>query len=243
MALRSLSEQLFGEVRGEHPRVLALHGWGRDRTDFDGVLDGIESIALDLPGFGASPAPPSAWGAATYAEAVASILDRFDVPPIVVGHSFGGRVAVCMAAAGHPVKGLVLAGVPLLRREAAPGPRLGYRMVRWANRVGIVGDSRLEEARRKYGSADYRSATGVMREVLVRVVNETYETELAGLRIPVRLVWGSEDSAAGAWIVGEAVRRIPGDVASHVEPGAGHDIHRTRPDLIRAAIAELEARP
>lgn len=239
MALRALTAELFGEVRGDHPRVLALHGWGRDRTDFDAVLDGIDSIALDLPGFGASPAPSAAWGAEEYAEAVAPVLDRFEDPPIIVGHSFGGRVAVCLA--NHRlIRGLVLVGVPLLRREPAGRPKVSYRLVRWANRTGLMSDERLERARRRHGSADYRAATGVMRDVLVRVVHETYETQLTALEVPVRLVWGSDDSAAGAWIVDETMRLVPTDVRSHVEPGVGHDVHLVRPDLVRAAISELE---
>ncbi len=237
MALTSLTPDLFGEVRGEHPRVLALHGWGRDRTDFDAVLAGIDSISLDLPGFGASPPPPEGWGAADYAEAVAEVLGRFEAPPVVLGHSFGGRVAVCLAAAGHPLAGLVLAGVPLLRRQPPGKPDFAYRVVRWARRAGLVSEVRLERARQKHGSADYRATSGVMREVLVRVVNETYADELRSVGVPVRLVWGSDDQAAGAWIVEAALALLPPGSTAHVEPGVGHDIHLSRPDLIREAIA------
>jgi hypothetical protein len=64
---------IFGDAYGASPpRVLALHGWRRDRSDFRAVLDGLDALAVDLPGFGASPAPPSAWGSAEYARA----LDR-----------------------------------------------------------------------------------------------------------------------------------------------------------------------
>ncbi|MGZ5384735.1 MAG: alpha/beta fold hydrolase, partial [Acidimicrobiia bacterium] len=59
---------VFGERFGDGPlQVLALHGWGRDRRDFDEVLQGLDAAALDLPGFGASPAPVEAMGAAGYA--------------------------------------------------------------------------------------------------------------------------------------------------------------------------------
>lgn len=144
---------------------------------------------------------------------------------------------MCLAAGGHPVAGLVLAGVPLLRHQSPSRPDLAYRLVRWAHRVGLTGDDRLERARQKHGSADYRAASGVMREVLVRVVNETYGDELRKVRVPVRLVWGSDDSAAGAWIVDEAMALLPPGSTSHVEPGIGHDVHLSRPDLIREAIA------
>ncbi len=239
MPLRALTDDLFGEVTGDSPRVLALHGWGRDRTDFAAVLEGIEAIALDLPGFGASPPPAGPWGAHEYAEAIVPVLDRFDAPPVVVGHSFGGRVGVCLAAAGHPVAGLVLAGVPLLRRVGTVKPRLGYRLIRWAAGVGVLPEARLEAARRKYGSADYRAAEGVMRDVLVRVVNETYEAELGDLDVPVRLLWGRDDAAAGVWIVDEALDLLATDAGATIVDG-GHDAVFEEPQLLRDVIAELE---
>ncbi|UCG40747.1 MAG: alpha/beta hydrolase [Acidimicrobiia bacterium] len=240
MALRALTDDLFGEVTGDSPRVLALHGWGRDRTNFAEVLDGIDAVALDLPGFGASPAPPDGWGAREYATAVAPVLDQFPAPPVVVGHSFGGRVGVCLAADGHPMAGLVLAGVPLLRRQSTAKPKPMYRFIRWAAGVGLIGDERLEAARRKYGSADYRAAEGVMRDVLVRVVNETYEDELRKVKIPVRLLWGRDDNAAGAWIVEEALDLLDTDAGATLVDG-GHDVVFEQPDLLRHVITELEA--
>jgi pimeloyl-ACP methyl ester carboxylesterase len=65
--------RLFGSVTGEgRPVVLALHGWARTHRDFDAVLapagaDPLAAIALDLPGFGATPPPPRAWGGRAYA--------------------------------------------------------------------------------------------------------------------------------------------------------------------------------
>src|SRR5436309_7264659 len=92
--------RLFGATTGDgHPWVLALHGWRRTHRDFDRVLAGIDAIALDLPGFGASPEPPDAWGSAAFADAITPVLDTFDTAPVVLGHSFGGRVAVQLAAA------------------------------------------------------------------------------------------------------------------------------------------------
>ncbi|MGD2061719.1 MAG: alpha/beta hydrolase, partial [Acidimicrobiia bacterium] len=120
MALRSFLEgALFAEAFGSGtPEVLALHGWGRRGSDFATTLHGLDAIAPDLPGFGASPAPEAVIGADSYADIVAKILDSFDRPPVLVGHSFGGRVAVCLAAK-HPrlVGDLVLTGVPLIRLE------------------------------------------------------------------------------------------------------------------------------
>lgn len=194
MALKSVADGVFAETHGSWPpKVVALHGWGRRGADFAAVLDGLDAIAVDLPGFGASPAPASSTGARGYADTLEELIRGLPEPPVLVGHSFGGRVAVCLAAS-VPVKGLVLTGVPLTRTGTSRRPALAFRAVRWANRRGLVSDDRLERERRRRGSDDYRAASGVMREVLVKAVNESYEPELDQISGPVAMVWGATDT-------------------------------------------------
>lgn len=243
MALKTYADgRLFGERFGAGPvRVVALHGWGRTRSDFDQVLDGLDAIALDLPGFGASPAPDDVLGAHGYAAVVAPVVEEIGVPVVLVGHSFGGRVAVALAA-DRPdlVRALVLAGVPLLHREDRPlrRPPLAYRAVRWAHRVGLVTDERLEREKRRRGSEDYRAATGVMRDILVRAVAETYEDELAAIGCPVRMVWGAADSDVPV-AVAERAMALLGDASLEVVPDAGHHVQLRSPDRLRHAIESL----
>lgn len=240
MTLRAFGS-LFGESHGDPPpRVLALHGWGRTRGDFDTLLSGYDAIAVDLPGFGASPPPDHPVGAAGYAQLMEPLFAEFDLPPVIVGHSFGGRVAVALAAQ-HPesVSGLVLVGVPLLGRDG-PKPRVPwkYRLIRGARRLGLIPEERLERAKKQYGSADYRAASGVMRDILVTSVNETYERELGKLACPVRLVWGERDSAAPVAIARAALPMIA-DGSLDVVPEAGHDVHLSHAGRVRAAIDGL----
>lgn len=235
--------RLFGALHGSgQPAVLALHGWRRTHTDFDRTLAGVDAIAVDLPGFGNSPEPDDVWGAAEYATAVLPVLDEMGARPVIVGHSFGGRVAVHLAA-DHPdrIGALVLTGVPLLRRgeHAGKKPPLPFRVARVLHRRGLVGDERMEALRRKYGSADYAAASGVMRAVNVRVVNESYEEQLRAIGCPVELVWGDDDTAAPLAVAEEAASLL-GDLANlTVVPGAGHLTPLTAPDALRAAIVRL----
>lgn len=241
MTLRThLDGAIFAEhVSGQAPTILALHGWGRDRSDLLAALTGRDVIALDLPGFGSSPPPPQAWGAREYAGQVAGLLQAADVGPVlVVGHSFGGRVAAHLAA-DHPqlVSGVVFAGTPLLRSTApAAKPALGYRLVRRARRLGLVPESLLESVRQRHGSADYRAASGVMRDVLVTAVNEDYRDQLAKIICPVGFCWGADDTAARPQVATDAAAMVGEVVVVDIVDGVGHDVHRQAPDRLNAVI-------
>lgn len=245
MPLLSIADgALFAERFGSGPaRVLALHGWGRRGADFTASLSGFDALALDLPGFGASPPPTAATGAAGYAELIGPVFGMFDSPPVVVGHSFGGRVAVARQAA-HPgsAAGLVLTGSPLLRLGSPKKPPLGYRLARMAHRAGLVPEQTMERRRQRYGSSDYRAARGVMREILVRVVNESYEDELGRLGVPVHLLWGTEDTEAPVAIAHRAheLIRAAGDpVSLDLLEGEGHHLPLRRPQALAEAVAEM----
>lgn len=231
---------LFGERFGPAAPVLALHGWGRSRRDWAQALAQVGGLALDLPGFGATPPPPASMGAAGYAEAVAPVLDHFTTPVVIVGHSFGGRVAVHLAArAPERVRGLVLCGVPLVRLGGRrPRSALRYRLVRTARRARLVPERVLEDARHRYGSADYRAASGVMRQVLVRVVGESYEEELARIACPVRLVWGEADRVVPPAIAHRALALVA-DGSLELLTGTGHDVPAEAPQRLAAAIRTL----
>lgn len=235
-----LDGALFGEVYGsERPEVLALHGWGRRGKDFSAALDGIDALALDLPGFGASPSPDEVIGAHGYADIVHQVFDLFDRPPVLVGHSFGGRIAVCLAAKyPYRIKGLVLTGVPLVRLSPGKKPSIGYRVARRLNKIGVVSDNRMETLKRSRGSSDYRAATGVMRDVLVKVVNESYEPEMLALKSHVELIWGGKDTEVPIEVAEKANETID-DSNLTVLPGVGHLVPTQAPEQLRSTIMEM----
>jgi pimeloyl-ACP methyl ester carboxylesterase len=98
------------------PAVVLVHGWGFGNPShlvpqFEHLARVRRALKLDLPGQGRSDRPPPSFGFADCAAALVAVLDAAGVDrAIVCGHSFGGRLAVEVAAA-FPSR---IAGVALL---------------------------------------------------------------------------------------------------------------------------------
>jgi pimeloyl-ACP methyl ester carboxylesterase len=240
--------RLFGGTWGSGvPTVLALHGWRRTHADFAGVFDpgdpgtaGVDAVAVDLFGFGATPPPPEAWGTEEYARNLLPLFDEAGTLAeriVVVGHSFGGRVAVRLATmVPDRIERMVLCGVPLLdRSDRRVRPARAFRIARRLNRVGLIGDDRMEEMRNRYGSADYRAASGVMRDVLVKLLAERYDDALPRIGCPVELLWGEQDSEVPVEVAERAQAILP-KAMLRVLPDVGHLLPTESPSELRRAV-------
>jgi pimeloyl-ACP methyl ester carboxylesterase len=241
--------------------VLALHGWGRDHHDFDPVLAGLDAVALDLPGHGVAPEPPAPWSTSEYAQWVAPALDDLDAGPVVlVGHSFGARLAVRLVgdAAVYPGAGriaaLVLVGAPLAPPpgQAVRRSSLVFRAGRALHRAGLVSEDRMERLRQKYGSEDYRRASQIMRGVLVKAVAETAQ----GAYVPplrswasagraLELFWGEHDTVTSLAGGKAALEGLPASAPVHITvvPGAGHLMTPPLAAEVRAALLRHQPQP
>ena len=79
--------------------VIALHPLALESSMFAGVArelgaQGFRTLAADLPGFGRTPTPVGALTAARLAEPVIELARSLETPPLVLGMSLGGRVAL-----------------------------------------------------------------------------------------------------------------------------------------------------
>lgn len=186
------------------PVVVFGHGWGRTYRDFIPVAEALapvaHSILLDFPGFGDTPRPDETWGTQDYADhAVAFLRDSLGHSSFTwVGHSFGGRVGMRIAAqANHPLTHLVLvasAGVPrhvsgiqkLKRRRRSFEFKLRKSMAK--------DDAALDALEREYGSLDYIHSREIgMRDIFVKTVNEDQSGTLAQITCPTTLIYGGLD--------------------------------------------------
>jgi pimeloyl-ACP methyl ester carboxylesterase len=235
------------EVRGQTTRlvelgaggepVVVLHGWGGRIESMAPVLSCLSDrrrvLALDLPGFGESPAPETAWGTADYADFVIAVLAGAGVTKAdFVGHSFGAKTSLYLAATAGPlVSRLVLAGSSGLRTP----PSLKARMKRGVSRAGRAagafgppGRALRAAVYRRIASEDYRNA-GPLRPTFVKVVNEDLAPLLPRVAVPTLLVWGTEDDAVPVAHARTMEGAIP-DAGLVLFEGAGHFAYLDEPD-------------
>lgn len=220
---------------GRGDAVLFLHGWGSDLSVFNAWLDGLAPhrrvLALDLPGFGRSDEPPADWSVDEYADFVLAFLREKNVDSaVLVGHSFGGRIVIKLAARDNPpvaIPKIVLvdsAGVKPEQTPEAKARRAVFRAGRAvlsARLLARAAPGLLEAWRRRFASADYLNASPRMRGVLVRAVNEDLTPCLPKIRAPALLVWGERDRDTPLSHARIMERLIP-DAGLVELKGAGH---------------------
>ena len=182
---------------GEGNDIVLLHGWGQNiemmRPIGDNFQNRFRITILDFPGFGESEEPKEAWTIDDYELMLEEFLKKVNVKkPIVIGHSFGGRVAIRYSAR-NPISKLVLFGSPCIRIQEELS--LGVKILKKLKTLpGLNG---LGEYMKKFiGSRDYKAASPIMRQTLVNVVNEDLSKFAREIEEPTLLIWGTNDTEA-----------------------------------------------
>jgi len=231
---------LHSETLGSKgPTLVLLHGWGRSadavRPLGELLANSCRVVMLDLPGFGRSPLPFGAsnegggWGTLEYSERVKAFLDQSGIKYcILVGHSFGGRLSVRLAAQ-YPemVQGLVLIGSHGLKRKRPLKDEIRVRLiqalVKGAKFIDGATGSRFfaHYLAPKFGSRDYNAA-GDLKKTLVKTVNEDLTAQASTIKAPTLLLWGAEDTETPLDLACN-FNQLIADSKLHVFPNKGHE--------------------
>lgn len=204
---------------GEGKDIILLHGWGQNIDMMKPLGDNFSNrfriTILDFPGFGESDEPKETWNIEKYALILEEFLKKLKVKkPIVIGHSFGGRVAIRYSAR-NPIEKLVLFGSPCIRIEE----ELSLSVKILKKLKTLPGMNNFGEYMKKYiGSRDYKAASPIMRQTLVEVVNEDLSKYAREIEEPTLLIWGENDTEAPVSDAKE-LERIMIDAALIVLPG------------------------
>ena len=195
------------------------HGWGQNRAALKPLAQSLFTTGthdfVDFPGFGNSPKPDTAWTTADYADFMARWLahNATGRPVVWIGHSFGCRVGIQLAAR-HPGlidRMMLVAGAGLPRhRSSLEQAKLKGRIYSYKalKRLAPLAGISQDQLRDRFGSADYKAA-GAMRDILIKVVNEDLSDVAQKITCPVYLVYGSRDTETPPEIGERLARLIP----------------------------------
>lgn len=183
----------YGSDNGKD--VVLLHGWGQNiemMKPLGNNLQDYHITILDFPGFGESSEPSNSLTIYDYADILEEFLKDLNIyDPILMGHSFGGRVAILYASRNTTEK-LVLFGSPCIRHERKSVKEKVLKTIKKLPGMGVVS----EYAKKYIGSRDYRNASPIMRETLVNVINEDLSKYAKKIECPTLLIWGTNDTEA-----------------------------------------------
>ena len=184
----------YGNPKGKD--VVLLHGWGQNIEMMNPIGKGLQKdyriTILDLPGFGKSGEPTYGWTIYDYYEMLCEFLKKLKIKnPILVGHSFGGRISIIYSAKEKTEK-LVLLSAPY--KKSTKKNSIKIKILKFLKKIPLL--KNLEDyVKTKVGSRDYRDASPTMRRILVNTVNEDLTEYLKQIDVPTLLIWGDNDTA------------------------------------------------
>lgn len=237
--------RLHYTVKGVGQPLFLLHGWGCDGKIWERISTFLEQhfqlYTFDFAGFGLSEEPTEVWGVDEYTRSIETIAQSEGVSnPILIGHSFGGRVAIVFASRNQTHKIILTdaAGVKPKRGFTYYRKVYSYKLFKRLAYI-FLGHERaeklIEKRRAKSGSSDYNNASPRMRAILSKVVNEDLCHLMPKIKAPTLLFWGDRDTATP---LSDAKRMesLIADAGLVVAQGAGHFSFLEQADLFYRVI-------
>ena len=203
------------EVSGVGPPLFFLHGWGSDLHTFDKLSREINEdftvYQIDLPGFGKSEISGE-YSLDEYADIINEFCLSLAInSPIILGHSFGGRVGIVYASK-YKVKKLILV--------CSPGVKQKFNILKWF-KVKIYKLMKFLKLNINTGSNDYKNAKGYLKNILVKAVNRDLSMELSKIDTPTLLIYGGKDKTVKPYIGKEINKKIKNS-GLVIVPNCGH---------------------
>jgi 3-oxoadipate enol-lactonase len=226
---------------GDADPLLLLHAFPINGKMFEPQMGALSAtrrvIAPDFPGFGRSPRTPAQPDVGYYAGCVRTLLDRLEIPRVVLGGvSMGGYVAFeCVRSFPERISGLILANTrPDADTEEAREARKGMALRVAQEGIGVLVDLQMERLLSPQTRAENEDLVERVRSIILEntpdgavaalgAMRERPDSTatLGGINVPTLVVGGAEDTISSPEVMGEMAARIPN--AHHVTlPNVGH---------------------
>lgn len=183
--------------------IIFLHGWGSHKNlmkhAFGTHLGNFRHIYIDLPGFGNSTCN-MALTTEDYATILESFITMIDATKaIILGHSFGGKVATLLQPDLLVLVGS--AGVLVPKPFKIRAKIFLFKLLKFSG---------LTSLRRFFVAPDAQGLSEPMYETFKRVVNEDFTESFRAFKGRALLCFGRQDTATPLWTAYKIAELIPG---------------------------------
>jgi len=205
-------------------KVVILHGWGHNQSLWVNMSHklGNDGIVFNMPGFGDEPLIRDDWGVPDYAKWVEKKISKYN-DVVILGHSFGGRVAAEIASKNNPkIRGAILTGAPCIYH---PTPLTQIKILVYKTFKLFL----PKNLRKAFYSNDLKQS-GKMEKIFRNVVAYDQTKQLKKISVPVLLIWGENDKDVPLRIAKEIDRLIKNSELKIIE-NAGHNTFLDNPNL------------
>ena len=192
---------IYYEKTGDQGKdVILLHGWGQNTEMMAYIASFLGQhfrvYNLDFPGFGKSDTPERSLSCQDYCEIIRKFIEKLEIEekPIFIRHSFGCRIALRYAYKYGAYK-MCLTGAAGIRDKRTLKWYFKTYTYKLGKKVLKLFNKDISKYQNKVGSTDYQNASGVMRETLVKVVNDDVKDLLPEIKTETLLVFGDKDEA------------------------------------------------
>lgn len=208
MYFKSHDISLYYEKYGNDKEnaLVILPGWGETRKTFYYMIPELSKYKtiyiIDYPGFGKTKFPNHDLTIYHYTLLIKDFLEKEElVNPILLGHSFGGRIIILLLGYYHyPTEKAILMDSAGICHKKTMFQKLKSKCYRLLQKIGKILSSEKQKRWqefliRKFGSEDYKNLSSNMRKTFSQVVNEDLTPYLKEISQEVLLIWGEKDQA------------------------------------------------
>jgi len=247
------------KVTGDGPKTFViLQGWGTNCELYDIVAKVVTSlnedaekekqykvIQFDLPGFGRSDEPREAWDVDAYTDFFVQFMKELGIANAVLfGHSYGGRIIIKLLNRSNlpfAVDKIILndaAGIMPKRTAKQNFKVKRYKVLKkflLSKPIHAMFPDMIDYWKSQQGSADYRAASAMMKQCLVKAVNEDLTELLPNIKQDTLLIWGDNDTATPL-SDGKTMEELIPNSGLVVFEGAGHYSFLEKPQLFNQVL-------
>lgn len=227
--------------------LVILPGWGGTKETWQSFIDlakqDFNIEVINLPCFGDEPCPNEEWKIKEYADFVKLKIENLKIKNcILLGHSFGGQIAVVFASKYPEMIDKLILTAPAVFRPKKTFRRIIFGIgakcgklifkIPWIEKSSLWAEEIYHKA---IGVRDYQETSGIKREIFKNIIRQD-QTEAAGkITVQTLIVWGTLDGYLPVSDACKLNELIPNSKLEIIKDGR-HGLHLQQPKQLLSLI-------